>query len=84
MSATRKRLDLKRNFTSLADLQAHTDQRLDRDVKTRKCPVTGKSVLETWQDEAKLLRPLPATLPDVRDRNAGRHVVVIGLRRLEC
>ena len=67
VSATRKRLDLKRDFASLADLQAHTDQRLDRDVKTRKCPVTGKSVLETWQDEAKLLRPLPATLPEPFD-----------------
>ncbi len=67
VSATRQRLNLKRNFTSLADLQAHTDQRLDRDVKTRKCPVTGKSVLETWQDEAKLLRPLPSTLPEPFD-----------------
>ena len=67
VSATRKRLDLKRNFASLADLQTHTDQRLERDVKTRKCPVTGKSVLETWQDEAKLLRPLPATLPEPFD-----------------
>jgi len=47
VSATRQRLDLKRNFTLLADLQAHTDLRLDRDAKTRKCPVTGKSVFET-------------------------------------
>ena len=67
VSATRKRLDLNRHFTSLADLQAHTDRRLDYDVKTRKCPVTGKSVLETWQDEVKLLRPLPATLPEPFD-----------------
>jgi len=67
VSATRQRLDLKRGFASLADLQIHTDVQLDRDVKTRKCPVTGKSVFETWQDEAKLLRPLPATLPEPFD-----------------
>ena len=67
VSATRNRLDLKRNFASLAELQVHTDQRLDRDVKIRKCSVTGKSVFETWQAEAKLLRPLPATLPEPFD-----------------
>jgi len=67
VSATRNRLDLKRSFSSLADLQAHTDERLDRDAKSRACPVTGKSVFETWQDELKQLRPLPATLPEPFD-----------------
>ncbi len=67
VSAARQRLDLKRSFASLADLQAHTDARLDRDAKTRKCPVTGKSVYDTWQAEAQLLRPLPATLPEPFD-----------------
>jgi len=59
--------DLKQNFASLEHLQVHTDQRLDRDCKTRKCPVTGKTVFETWQSEKELLRPLPATLPEPFD-----------------
>ena len=63
VSATRNKLDLGQNFASLAALQAHTDQRLERDAKSRQCPVTGKSVFETWQDEVQLLRPLPETLP---------------------
>jgi transposase len=67
VSAARQRLDLKRGFASLDDLQVHTDVRLERDAKTRKCPVTGKSVFETWQAEAKLLRPLPTTLPEPFD-----------------
>ena len=67
VSASRNCLDLKRNFTSLEDLQAHTDAALDRDSKTRQCPVTGKSVFETWQVETKLLRQLPATLPQPFD-----------------
>ena len=67
VSATRGRLDLKRGFASLSDLQAHTDAGLDRDAKNRQCPVTGKSVFETWQAEVKLLRPLPALLPQPFD-----------------
>jgi hypothetical protein len=54
---------LKQNFVSLEHLQSHTDERLLRDSKNRKCPVTGSSVFETWQEEMKLLRPLPANLP---------------------
>lgn len=63
VSATRDRLDLKQNFVSLEHLQSHTDERLLLDARNRKCPVTGRSVFDTWQDEIKLLRPLPATLP---------------------
>ncbi len=48
-------------------MQAHTDQRLHGDAKNRQCPVTGKTVFATWQDEVKLLRPLPATLPEPFD-----------------
>jgi transposase len=67
VSAVKQRLDLRRSFTSLEEPQTHTDDRLGRDVKTRKCPVTGKSVLETWQAERELLRPLPATPPEPFD-----------------
>jgi transposase len=58
-----KQLDLDRVFDSLADLQIYTDETLQRDSVVRKCPVTGKSVHETWTSERELLRPLPATMP---------------------
>jgi len=67
VSALRQRLDLTRSFTSLEDLQAYTDEQLLLDARTRKCPVIGKSVWETWQAERELLRPLPATLPEPFD-----------------
>lgn len=62
VSAIRGCLDLKQNFVSLEQLQSHTDERLLTDSKKRKCPVTGRSVFETWQEEIKLLRRLPVTL----------------------
>ena len=62
-----KRLDLSRRFASLDELQQYTDEQLRRDAHTRLCPVTGRSVFDTWQSERELLRPLPATLPEPFD-----------------
>lgn len=62
-----KRLNLSQRFESLESLQAYTDEQLLKDARTRLCPVTGKSVLETWENERQLLRPLPATLPEPFD-----------------
>lgn len=62
-----KRLDFARRFESLEELQSHTDEQLLKDARSRNCPVTGKSVFETWEQEQKLLRPLPATLPEPFD-----------------
>ncbi len=67
VSAVKQRLNLKRAFDSLGDLQAYTDEQLNRDVKTRPCPVTGTSVFDAWHAEQELLRPLPATLPEPFD-----------------
>jgi len=67
VSAVKQRLNLKGAFDSLGDLQTHTDEQLNRDVKVRPCPVTGTSVFDAWQTERKLLRPLPATLPEPFD-----------------
>lgn len=67
VSAVKGRLDLRRSFDSLEELQTYTDEQLARDVRTRKCPVTGQSVLATWQAERELLRPLPSTLPEPFD-----------------
>jgi transposase len=62
-----KRLELSRRFDSLEALQSSTDEQLQRDARRRTCPVTGRSVFETWQSEKELLRPLPATLPEPFD-----------------
>lgn len=58
-----KLLDLSRRFESLEELQSYTDEQLGRDAGRRLCPVTGRTVFETWEQERKLLRPLPAVLP---------------------
>jgi transposase len=59
-----KELALSRHrFTSLDELQTYTDRRLEEEARRRICPVTGKSVFATWQDELTLLRSLPARLP---------------------
>ena len=56
-----------RCFTDLAHLQAWTDQKVASDVRRRRCPPTGTSVGEAWEVERRLLRPLPATLPEPFD-----------------
>lgn len=58
-----KCFDFKQVFDSLSQLQDCTDETLQRDSIVRKCPVTGKSVHESWLIERELLRPLPATMP---------------------
>lgn len=65
--SVRQALDLKQRHDSLAAFQAYTDEQLRKDSMRRKCPVTGKSVHATWLEEAKQLRPLPATLPEPFD-----------------
>ena len=67
VSASRKCLDLQQSFASLEDLQQHTDQRLEQDSRKRQCPVTGTSVWDAWREEMKLLRALPALLPQPFD-----------------
>ena len=62
-----RRLNLSQRFDSLGQLQEYTDQRLAADAVTRICPVTGKSVADTWSDEKQLLRPIPAILPEPFD-----------------
>jgi len=63
----RKRLDpTRRHFFGLAELQEWTDQHLERQGRQRKCPATGKSVLESWEREKTFLQALPV-LPAVFD-----------------
>lgn len=54
-------------FDSLADLQAWTDARLEERATRLRCPATGASVAEAWEQERLLLTPLPETLPEPFD-----------------
>lgn len=62
-----RQLNLSQRFDSLEQLQEYTDQRLAVDAVTRICPVTGKTVADTWSDEKQWLRPIPAILPEPFD-----------------
>lgn len=61
-------------FADLASLQAVTDERTLERVKTLVCPVTGRSIHDSWQDEMRALRPLPPTLPTPFDTQVSRPV----------
>jgi len=52
-----------RVYENLEQLQAWTDKQVEAFDRRRICPPTGKTVLETWEAERKLLRPLPARMP---------------------
>jgi hypothetical protein len=51
----------------LGELQAWSDERNERAARRRLCPITGESVWDTWQDERRLLTPLPEILPEPFD-----------------
>lgn len=59
-----------RSFTSIEDLQAWTDEKIDARAHNRRCPATGTTVAEAWKVEKRQLTPLPDPLPirfDVAD-----------------
>jgi transposase len=73
------RLRLAGAFNGLADLQQQTDAQLAASDAERLCPVTGRSVQQTFEAERPLLRPLPI-LPEPFDlaltRTVGRDCTV--------
>lgn len=60
-----------RTWTDLAELQEWTDQRMIFSAHRRRCPVTGDSVFEAWQQERPHLGELPI-LPEPFDLVATR------------
>lgn len=54
-------------FDSLEALQAATDARLEERAGRLRCPTTGTSIAEAWEQERRLLTPLPETLPEPFD-----------------
>jgi transposase len=61
-------------FLTLEDLQRATDARVEARASTLLCPVTGRTVLESWQAEREQLLPVPATLPEPFDVQVSRTV----------
>jgi transposase len=61
-------------FQSLEHLQRVTEARILERARQRVCPVTGRSVFDTWQEETLSLRPLPETLPEPFDVQVSRTV----------
>lgn len=66
-----------RRYTSLAELQAATDDALERQSQHRLCPATGLTIDASCQAEQRSLRALPM-LPEVFD------VVVTRTVALDC
>lgn len=62
-----------RNWESLEELQAWTDERELKSAHRRRCPATGTSVYEAWQEEKPYLGALPL-LPEPFDLVATRTV----------
>ena len=56
-----------RDFSSLEEIQAWTDERLERWTMKAICPATGTTVADAWEAERPLLRPLPELLPEPFD-----------------
>lgn len=54
-------------FDSIEDLQTWTDAGLDECAMRLRCPATGTSVTDAWEQERQLLTPLPETLPQTFD-----------------
>jgi hypothetical protein len=61
-------------FPSLAALQDATDERIAERAERLICPVTGKSVRESFELERAHLRPLPGQLPAPFDVQVSRVV----------
>lgn len=71
----RLRADPRRQeWTSLAELQAWTDERVAASAARRTCPATGTLVIDAWRAELSALAPLPAELPEPFDDVARRRV----------
>jgi hypothetical protein len=62
------------SFASLDALQSITEERRMKRSRKLLCPLTGRSVYDTWLEEQSFLRPLPLTLPTPFDVQVTRPV----------
>ncbi len=61
-------------FLRLEDLQGASDERVSARAQRLICPVTGRSILESWEAERESLLLLPETLPEPFDVQVNRPV----------
>jgi len=61
-------------FTTLAELQRVTDERIEALSGELLCPVTGLSIRESWERELPHLAPLPLSFPEPFDVQVSRTV----------
>lgn len=66
----------RREWTSLAELQAWTDALVAASAARRTCPATGTAVADAWAAERSQLAPLPVELPEPFDHVARRRVAL--------
>jgi transposase len=71
-----------RIWDSVEELQAHSDTEIERDARRRRCPATGESVGESWEQEKRFLAPLPL-LPEPFDLVAVRRASIDATVRFE-
>jgi transposase len=64
-----------RDWSSWEELQAWSDARTWEEAERRICPATGTSVLAAWEEEKRLLRPVPL-LPEPFDVAVRRSVAI--------
>lgn len=67
-------LPLTERYADLSALQKRTARQVLARSRQLTCPVTGKSVYDSWQDEQIRLHPLPQTLPSPFDCEVRRKV----------
>lgn len=70
-------------WRDLGELQAWSDEHAERAARRRRCAATGQSVWDSWQQERRLLTPLPDTLPEPFDLVHTRRVGVDALVSFE-
>ena len=61
-------------YDDLDELQEVTDERVERWSKKARCPATGKTVFESWEEERGFLGSLPDPLPEPFDVSLDRLV----------
>ena len=70
-------------WRDLDDLQSFSDERIEADIRRRRCPATGTSIHDAWMEERQLLTPLPDPLWEPFDLVATRQVTIDGLVSFE-
>lgn len=70
-------------WRNLDELQAFSDAHAEREARRLRCVATGHSVYETWQEERRLLTPLPEPLFEPFDLVATRKVSLDALVAFE-